>query len=153
MLLKVSVRDTGIGIREEDMKKLFSEFERIDEERNRNIEGTGLGMSITKSLLELMGSHLSVESIYGAGSIFSFDLKQKVVSDEPLGDYDEAFRSHIKKHSRYKEKLTAPEAQILVVDDNPMNLMVFKSLVKQTLVNIDTADSGDEGLTLTSQKK
>ena len=76
--LEVSVKDTGIGIREEDMDKLFESFERIEERRNRNIEGTGLGMSIVTKLLEMMGSRLSVESVYGEGSVFSFKIKQAV---------------------------------------------------------------------------
>jgi signal transduction histidine kinase len=84
--INVSVRDTGIGIKEEDMQRLFSEFERIEEKRNRNIEGTGLGMSITKRLLEMMGSSLKVDSVYGTGSKFYFSLKQRVVKWEELGD-------------------------------------------------------------------
>ena len=72
------------------MEKLFSKFDRIEETRNRNIEGTGLGLSITKGLLEMMGSTLVVNSVYGAGSEFSFAIKQTVVKWEPLGDFEEA---------------------------------------------------------------
>ena len=151
MLLKVKITDTGIGIKEDDLKKLFSKFERIDEERIRNIEGTGLGMNITKSLLDIMGSSLNVESKYGKGSCFSFELIQKVVSREPLGDYEEAFRQHLKNQSKYREKFTADTARILVVDDNPMNLVVFKNLVKQTLVCVDTANDGNEAIVLASE--
>ncbi len=153
VLLKFSVKDTGIGIKEEDMKKLFSEFERIEEERNRNVEGTGLGMNITQRLLEMMGSSLNVESIYGLGSKFSFTLKQTVVKWEPLGDYEAAYKASLREHKKYREKFTAPDAQVLVVDDTPMNLMVFKSLLKQTAVKIDTAASGDEGLEMCAGKK
>ncbi|MCR5790341.1 MAG: response regulator [Lachnospiraceae bacterium] len=149
IMLTISVKDTGIGIKEEDMHKLFSQFERIEEKRNRNIEGTGLGISITKSLLELMGSSLRVESKYGKGSKFGFALKQKVVSWEPLGDYEAAFREHVAAMEKYHEKFMAPGARILVVDDNPMNLMVFKSLVKRTEVTVDAANSGDEGIRFT----
>ena len=148
IILKVSVSDTGIGIKEEDLQKLFSKFERIEEKRNRNIEGTGLGMNITQSLLELMDSHLDVESIYGEGSVFSFKLKQQVVDWEPLGDYEKSYKEHLQNREEYREKFTAADARILVVDDNPMNLIVFKSLVKQTLVHIDTANDGDEGIRL-----
>ncbi len=154
VLLCVSVKDTGIGIKPEDMEKLFREFERIDEKRNRKVEGTGLGMAITQSLLDMMGTRLKVESRYGLGSKFSFRLKQKVVSWEPLGDYETSQR--IRPEDRkllYREKFTAPRARVLVVDDNPMNLMVFKSLLKQTLVEIDTADSADGGLRLTAEKE
>ncbi|MBQ7516745.1 MAG: response regulator, partial [Schwartzia sp.] len=154
VLLRVAVRDTGIGIKPEDMDKLFSKFQRIEEKRNRNVEGTGLGLTITKNLLELMGASLQVESTYGEGSTFSFALKQRVTGWEPLGDYQashhEAMRQNRKK---YHEKFTAPEAQILVVDDNPMNLKVFQSLLKRTRLKIDTAGDGEEGLILLQGKK
>ena len=154
VLLCVSVADTGIGIKPEDMGKLFSKFERIEEKRNRNVEGTGLGMTITKRLLEKMDSSLQVESTYGVGSTFSFVLRQRVVQWEPLGDYTVSHHdAMMKKRKKYHEKFTAPEAQVLVVDDNPMNLMVFKSLLKQTKVKIDTANDGDEALSLMQGKK
>ncbi|MCR4787782.1 MAG: response regulator [Lachnospiraceae bacterium] len=153
ILLKVSVKDTGIGIKQEDIHKLFSKFERIEEKRNRNIEGTGLGMNITQSLLSLMGSSLEVTSAYGKGSVFGFSLKQKVNSWEPLGDYEASYRQHIEKQGTYKQKFTAEKAQILVVDDNPMNLVVFTSLLKRTKIKIDTADNGDNGIVLTRNKK
>ncbi|MCR4643689.1 MAG: response regulator [Lachnospiraceae bacterium] len=153
ILLKVYVKDTGIGIRREDLEKLFIEFERIEEKRNRNIEGTGLGMSITKNLLEMMGSSLVVESVYGEGSVFSFELSQKVTDWDVLGDYRAAYRERLAAEKGYQEKFTAPDARVLVVDDNEMNLMVFKSLVKQTLVKIDTACSGDEGIALSEREK
>lgn len=153
VLLNIYVRDSGIGIKKEDMDKLFSEFERIEENRNRNIEGTGLGMNITLKLLEMMGSSLKVESEYGLGSRFSFSLKQKVVKWEPLGDYEASYRESLKGRSEYRERFTAPEAEVLVVDDNPMNLTVFISLLKQTKVKIDAASSGGEGLKYAFGKK
>ena len=153
VILLVSVKDTGIGIKKEDMKKLFMEFERIEEKRNRNVEGTGLGMAITKNLLNLMESNLQVESVYGLGTKFSFELKQKVANWEPLGDYEESYKAVLDANKKYKEKFTAPQAEVIVIDDNPMDLVVFKSLLKQTKVKIDTADSGDEGLLLTQDKK
>ncbi len=153
IILLVSIKDTGIGIKPEDMKKLFAEFERIEEERNRNVEGTGLGMAITENLLYLMKSSLKVESIYGLGTKFSFELKQKVIKWEPLGDYEESYKANLKERKKYKEKFTAPEAQVLMVDDNQMNLMVFKNLLKQTKMKIDTAINGDEGLLLTQDNK
>ena len=153
VLLKVVVKDTGIGIKKEDMKKLFSEFDRIEEERNRKVEGTGLGMSITKRLLEMMDSSLTVESIYGLGSKFSFALKQTVVKWEEIGDYEAAYKASIGKRKKYREKFRAPTAEVLVVDDTPMNLDVFRSLLKKTAVKIDTAASGDEGLAISYDKK
>ena len=153
IMLNVSVKDTGIGIREEDRDKLFAQFERIEENRNRNIEGTGLGLSITKGLVEMMGSSLKVESVYGEGSAFSFSIKQKIADTAPMGDYEEAYREHLAAKDKYKVKFIAPDAHILVVDDNPMNLMVFKSLVKKIGVKTDTAGSGDEGISLTAKNK
>lgn len=151
--LFVSVADTGIGIKPEDLDKLFSKFDRIEEERNRHVEGTGLGMSITKRLLEMMDSSLEVESEYGVGSTFSFKLKQTVVSWDEIGDYEASYRDYLKNHTKYRESFRAPEAQVLVVDDNEMNLTVFQSLLKQTGVKIDLAASGDEGLAMTYDKK
>ena len=153
VVLIVSVKDTGIGIKSEDMGKLFTEFERIEEKRNRNVEGTGLGMAITQSLLGLMGSSLQVESTYGLGSTFYFRLVQKVVKWEPLGDYEASYHAMIQSRQKYHEKFTAPEALVLVADDNPMNLMVFKSLLKQTRIKIETAGDGDEGLLMAQNKK
>ncbi len=150
--LKVAVEDTGIGIKKEDISRLFEKFDRIEEKRNRNIEGTGLGMNITKMLLELMNSELQVESTYGEGSKFSFALRQDVTGWDELGDYETAYRNAaIQKKSR--GKLVSPESDVLVIDDNSMNLVVFKNLLKQTKINIDTADSGDEGLVLAGKKK
>ncbi|MBR5116055.1 MAG: response regulator, partial [Lachnospiraceae bacterium] len=153
IMLMVSVTDTGIGIKPEDMKKLFSEFDRIEEERNRKVEGTGLGMSITKRLLEMMGSTLEVESVYELGSKFSFRVKQTVVKWDAIGDYEASYKDSLEKHAKYRESFRAPEAQILVVDDTEMNLTVFRSLLKQTGVKIDTAMSGDEGLALSYDRK
>ncbi|MBP5232695.1 MAG: response regulator [Planctomycetes bacterium] len=146
--LQVAVRDTGIGIKPEDIERLFTEFERVDEKRNRAIEGTGLGMAITKSLLDLMGTTLQVESEYGAGSTFAFALRQKVVAWEPLGDFQPTAETFLKEREAYHEKFTAPDARVLVADDNPMNLVVFQNLLKQTQVQIDTANDGDEALEL-----
>ena len=151
--LAVSVRDTGIGIRQEDIKKLFTAFERIDEKRNRNIEGTGLGINITQRLLTLMGSKLKVESVYGEGSVFSFVINQTIVNPEPMGDFEESYRRSVKNHQEYREKFVAPDANILAVDDTIMNLTVIKGLLKQTLVNIDTAESGYECLDMAAKKK
>ncbi len=153
VILDITVEDTGIGIKPEDMEKLFKKFERIEIERNRTVEGTGLGMSITKQLLELMGSELNVSSDYGEGSVFNFKLKQKVIGWEPLGDYVTSFQESIAKRKNYREKFTAPSADVLVVDDTNTNLDVFKSLLKRTKVQIDTAESGFEALKLSEDKK
>ncbi|SCX99113.1 Signal transduction histidine kinase [Pseudobutyrivibrio sp. AR14] len=146
--LHVSVADTGIGIREEDLHKLFEAFERIEEKKNRNIEGTGLGMAIAQSFLNMMDSKIQVESQYGKGSVFSFDLRQKVVKWEPLGEFDAAFKSFLKEREKYKVSFVAPDARILVVDDNEINLKVFVNLLRQTKMQIDTAESGDACIAL-----
>lgn len=150
--LKVCVKDTGIGIKPEDLNKLFVAFERIEEKKNRNIEGTGLGMTIVQRFLDMMGSHLEVESEYGKGSVFSFELEQKVVKWEPIGDYEEAYRRSLSQRIDYREKFTAPTASVLVVDDTPVNLTVFTSLLKRTGLKIDTAESGDECILLFKEK-
>ena len=153
VLLHIVVADTGIGIKKQDLSKLFLEFERIEEKRNRHVEGTGLGMAITRNLLEKMGSTLKVDSVYGAGSTFSFTLRQKVIRWEALGGYEEVRQAHLSAHKGHKENFIAPDGRILVMDDNAMNLMVFENLLKQTQVGIETARDGDEGLLLTRKKK
>jgi len=151
--LEFEVKDTGAGIKEEDLNKLFSPFERIEEVKNRSIEGTGLGMSIVKKLLALMDTKLEVSSVYGEGSDFKFRLKQQVVSREEIGDFKEKYRQYLKTQEKYHQRFTAPNADILVVDDNDMNLTVIKSLLKKTLIKIDTAESGFEALDKVKEKK
>ena len=151
--LLISVQDTGIGIKKEDIDRLYTPFQRVDEERNRTIEGTGLGMSIVQQLLSLMGSSVHVESEYGKGSTFSFAVKQKVEDWEPMGDFTKMYRSYESKLKKYKEKFHAPSAHILVVDDTKLNLTVICGLLKQTQIKVDTAGSGAEALRLTSQNR
>lgn len=149
--LTFRVEDTGIGIRKEDMEKLFREFERIEERRNRNIEGTGLGMSITTKLLERMGSKLQVESEYGKGSVFYFTLSQKIMSREPIGDLEQRIKNQALEYF-YQVTFTAPEARVLVVDDNAMNRRVFVNLLKATKLQVDTAAGGEECLEFVREK-
>ena len=151
--LCISVNDTGIGIKQEDIEKLFSAFERIEEKRNRNIEGTGLGMNITQRLLALMNSKLHVESVYGKGSTFAFQIEQKIVNAQPIGDFQEDYKKSLNKHNEYHESFTAPDATILVVDDTVMNLTVVKGLLKQTKIKIETALNGPECLKMVVHKK
>ncbi len=151
--LTFSVSDTGIGIRQEDLAKLFKKFVRVEEKRNKNIEGTGLGLNISKELLEMMGSRLEVKSTYGKGSTFYFKLRQGVVDWEPLGDYEKSYHESTANMEQYKAKLYAPNASVLVVDDNPMNLIVFKNLIKETGVQTDTAGSGSECIEMARKKR
>ena len=141
----VVVKDTGIGIKQEDMEKLFESFERIEERRNHNIEGTGLGMSIVTKLLEMMGSKLNVNSQYGQGSTFSFMITQTIVDSEPIGEYTERIE-HVEKKELANDNIHADEAKVLVVDDNAMNLKVFKSLFKLYDIVPDMAMSGMEAI-------
>ncbi|WP_155885980.1 response regulator [Lachnospira multipara] len=141
--LHVEIKDTGVGIKKEDLDKLFIAFERIEEKKNRDVEGTGLGMAIAQSFLNMMGSKIYVESEYGVGSVFSFELRQTVVDWEAIGEYDEAFKQFRSEQKEYKAKFEAPEAKILIVDDTEINLKVLISLLRETKIQIDTADSGD----------
>lgn len=152
VLLKVSISDTGRGMKEDDLNKLFSPFERIEELRNRHIEGTGLGMSIVQQLLALMGTRLNVKSVYGKGSTFEFVIRQEVVDWTQVGDM-----GSIVSVSRTKrvdtEQFTAPLAKILVVDDIKMNLNVIVGLLKRTKIQVDTALSGAEAIDMTRKKE
>ncbi|MBR1478477.1 MAG: response regulator [Lachnospiraceae bacterium] len=145
ILLKIHVIDQGIGIKAEDVARLFAPFERIEEIRNRYVEGTGLGMSITMNLLKNMGSELKVVSEYGKGSDFSFDIKQMVMGWEPLGRLEDAQKKLVAEGAHH-DKLRAPMARILVVDDNELNLVVMKGLLKDTRIMIDTAIGAKEGI-------
>lgn len=151
VFLDFSVEDTGIGIKEQDITRLFLEFERIEEKKNRNIEGTGLGLNITTRLLMLMGSKIHVESTYGKGSRFYFTLKQQIVDSTPIGNLEERIRKQSTEYE-YAAAFTAPKAKLLVVDDNLVNLKVFVSLLKHTRVDIDVADSGQASLNLAAAK-
>lgn len=146
--LIVTVSDTGIGIKEEDIGKLFTKFERVDLEQNSTVEGTGLGLAITKNLLEMMGGDIEVKSVYNEGSTFIIRLPQMVMSDEPVGDFRKKFDESIESMEAYVETFHAPDAHILVVDDTKMNLLVVEGLLKNTGINIDTASSGARSIEL-----
>ncbi|MCM1184985.1 MAG: response regulator [Lachnoclostridium sp.] len=150
--LILSVKDTGMGIKEEDMGKLFESFQRLDEEKNRNIEGTGLGMNITMSLLKLMDGDMKVESEYGKGSTFTVTIPQRIVCADPTGSF-ETIKGRQEQNYRGKQQIfEAPEASVLVVDDNDMNRKVFQSLLKRTKMKITTADSGRQCLELVEKE-
>lgn len=141
-MLNVSVLDTGIGIKEEDLPKLKKAFSRLDPEVNRNVEGTGLGLAICSSILKLMGSELTVESKYEIGSTFSFSVEQEVTDERSL-------RKTIKEGAERKVPyFRAPNAKVLVVDDNKVNLSVCKGLMKYYGFTPDLAESGAKCLEL-----
>ncbi|MCR4705638.1 MAG: response regulator [Lachnospiraceae bacterium] len=142
--LRFSVKDTGIGVKEEDLEKLFTAYERLDEEKNSAIQGTGLGLDISRRFAELMGGHLWCESVYGEGSEFILTVSQRIIDETPIGAFSEHADHEVK--GPYVPKFVAPDANILVVDDEPMNLNVIKSLLKATKVLVATASGGKEAL-------
>jgi CheY-like chemotaxis protein len=146
VLLKVAVEDTGIGIREEEIEVLFKGFQRLDLEKNRNIEGTGLGLAITQNLAAMMNGKIEVESTYGKGSVFTLKLEQIVIGGKQIGNFDERYRKTEATEYTYEASFYAPEAKILVVDDNRMNLLVAKKLLELTKVQITEAMSGMQAL-------
>lgn len=152
VLLKVSVKDTGIGIKKEDLDKITMRFERLDEGVNRSLAGTGLGLNIVKELLALMGGELSVESEYGKGSVFSFTLPVEVVRWFEVGNQN--MDSEDETDGFLQEKiLQAPEATVLIVDDTPMNITVMKALLKSSKIRVDAAESGYKALEMVKEKK
>ena len=145
VLMYVEVADTGIGIKEKDMEKLFSSFERLEPERNRTVEGTGLGLTITSELLGHMGSRLQVESTYDVGSRFFFTIKQGIADATRIGEFKkDTLLSDTSASRRQQAPFRAPGARILIVDDTPMNLQVIVALLKRTGMQTDTASGGAE---------
>ncbi len=154
ILLKISVKDTGSGVKPEELDKITAPFERADETKNRDIEGTGLGMSIVQNLLRMMDSKLEVSSEYGVGSDFGFKIRQQVRNWEPIGSHTEDEYTRNSGHvPTYHEKFQAPRAEILVVDDMETNISVFQGLLKSTKVHIDTATSGPQMLQMVIKKR
>ncbi|WP_024865358.1 ATP-binding protein [Butyrivibrio sp. FCS014] len=142
--IRISVKDSGIGIKPEDMDRLFSRYERLDEEKNISVQGTGLGLDISRHFVEMMGGKIWCESVYGEGSEFIVTLRQKITDDTPIGQFKERLEAENK--GPYVPQFVAPDAEVLVVDDNPMNLSVIRSLLKATRVFVTTASSGEECL-------
>ena len=153
ILLTIIVWDTGIGIKSEDKEMLFRKFERLEMERNSTLEGTGLGLTITHRLVDLMGGKIDVESEYGKGSIFTVTIPQTVVSDLPIGDFQTRLKEHQSDGKPYRESFRAPSAKILIVDDTSINLKVAVNLLKNTKIKIDTATSGAEAVTMAARNR
>lgn len=151
ILLRISVQDTGMGIRKESLDDLFSSFKRVDESDNRHIEGTGLGLNISRQLVEMMGGKISVDSVYHQGSTFTVEVKQRIVNVRPIGVINFAAQKQLSNRAVYRQSFIAPDARILVVDDNSMNLMVVVKLLRDTKVKVDTAESGKEALQKTAE--
>ncbi len=151
VLVTYSVEDTGIGIRKENIPYLFDAFRRVDEKKNRYIEGTGLGLSIVKQLVDLLGGEITVTSIYTQGSTFVVSIEQETVDERTIGAFSiEAFRkSSAGKH--HSDSFVAPDAKVLIVDDNSANLLVAEKLLRGTRIKTERAESGDACLKLTLQ--
>lgn len=150
-LLKINVSDTGMGIKPDALPHLFDTFQRVDEEKNRYIEGTGLGLSVVKQLVELMEGEITVNSVYGQGSIFSVTLKQGISSDNRIGDISISGIGSMSGQEKFQHSFHAPDARILIVDDNEMNLQVEEKLLDGTGMVVDLAMSGAEALKKTLQ--
>lgn len=143
--LTFAVADTGIGIKEENIGRLFDKFDRVNEEQVHAIEGTGLGLNIVNRLLQLMNGTVEVKSRYGEGSTFTVSLPQHIIEDQPIGVlYEESGRREERK--KYVPQFVAPDARVLVVDDNKVNLTVVKGLLRKTRMQIDCVMSGKECL-------
>ncbi len=152
MDLIIRVLDTGIGIKKEDIGRLFDRFERMDMKQNSAIEGTGLGLAITKQLLEMLNGEISVTSVYGEGSEFTIRLPQKIVSAEPIGDFRTKAEEDISDvESDKNDSFTAPDARILIVDDTRLNLIVAMGLLKDTKIRTDLSGSGKGALNMMSK--
>lgn len=151
--LCISVSDTGRGIREENMADLFNPFVRIEVEKSRNIEGAGLGLSITKQMIDVMRGDIRVNSIYGVGSTFSVEIPQIIADDTPIGDYESHLSAVKKRENDETRKFIAPEARILIVDDNAVNREVADGLMKPLDMHVDEACSGFECLKMMDERQ
>ena len=152
--LNVKVSDSGIGMEEEELPKLFVEFERLDRQRNKSIEGSGLGLSITSRLVQLMGGKILVESTYGEGSSFTVSIPQRVVSQEPIGDYKKRFESlSNESQQETQENAVYPEKKVFVVDDNEMNLEVIAAILEMLEIEVDRASSGASAIAFLDKNK
>ncbi|MBQ6807209.1 MAG: response regulator [Lachnospiraceae bacterium] len=150
ILLKVAVTDTGIGIKEEDLERIFNAFEQSDTFRNRKKEGSGLGLAISKQLLTLMGGSIQVESVYQEGSRFYFEIPQQVVDDVPCGQMIEERKKNGKKEEY--GNFRAPNAKVLIVDDNLVNRKVAAGLMKPFAMQLTLAKSGQEAIDILKEE-
>ena len=149
--INAEVTDTGIGLRDEDIARITSAFQRVDKKRNQHIQGLGLGLTIVTKLLAMMGSKLAIKSEYGKGTSIKFRLMQGIVDPSPLGNVDNL--TCIPEKNTLRAGFTAPDARLLAVDDNSMNLELYRGSLKDTKIQIDTAINGVEALELISRYK
>lgn len=155
VMLSFKVKDTGIGIKEEDIDKIFGAFDQVNTKQNRSIQGTGLGLAISQKLSELMGGSVTVESTFGKGSCFTIAIPQEVIDDNPLSMEDISDREfkQIKNKFKATDINVDEEKIVLVVDDNKMNLIIAQKLLESYKLVVDVARSGKEALEKVTQKE
>ncbi len=151
--LILTVKDTGIGIREEDVEKLFQPFDRLEQTKNRNIEGTGLGLSIAYTYVKLMGGDINVKSVYGEGSVFTVFMPVSVVDGAPIGDISRTINIIREAGEEEETYIMAPGARVLVIDDNEMNLEVIAGLLERSRMRVDLAQSGADGISMMKKRR
>ena len=151
--LILTVKDTGIGIREEDVEKLFQPFDRLEQTKNRNIEGTGLGLSIAYTYVKLMGGDINVKSVYGEGSVFTVFMPVSVVDGAPIGDISRTINIIREAGEEEETYIMAPGARVLVIDDNEMNLEVISGLLERSRMRVDLAQSGADGISMMKKRR
>ena len=146
------MKDTGIGIRKDDITKLFRSFERVNLNETQSIQGAGLGLTLVRYLLELMGGSIRAQSEYGRGSTFTFELTQQLAMDGfsgTIAEYEEQKAAPENRQDKIDTRpFTCPDAKILIVDDTPVNLVVAKGMLSETKAQVTTAESGEECLEL-----
>lgn len=144
-----SIKDTGIGIKDEDLERIFDNFQQVDNKKNRNVEGTGLGLSISKNFVEMMHGSIQVESEYGEGTTFIVRIQQKVVEAvQNQEDYTEE-----KDRKEEMKMFSCPECRVLIVDDNNINLKVAVGLLDIYGAKVDTAKSGKEAIQFVKENR
>ncbi len=151
--LVISVTDTGIGIKKEDLDNLFERFTRLEENKNKHIEGTGLGLHITKQLASMMNGRIKVQSEYGKGSVFTVWIPQRVKNSEPMGEFAQRLKNQVNVVRSEADTIKAPGKKVLIVDDVKMNIFVLEGLLRDTQMEIDSASSGEEAVRMAALTK
>ncbi len=148
-IITFRVEDTGCGIRQEDLGKIFEDFRQVDSKRNRSVEGTGLGLAIVKHLVEMMGGTINVESVYGEGTVVTITIPQKIVDRRSIAEVPEVSQAELE----CVETFTAPGVRVLIVDDNVINRKVARNFLKNYAFELDEAESGPDAIELVRQKR
>ena len=148
-LLTFRIQDSGCGIQEKDLEKIFEDFKQVDSKRNRSVEGTGLGLSIVRHLVELMNGQISVESVYGKGTVFKITLPQKITDRRPISQVP----ALPKDSQDFTETFTAPDVKVLLVDDNAINRKVARGFLNRYGMDLTEAESGPMAIELVRQNK